>query len=156
VVEEPVETLITERRTADRRVRRVSIHYPERRRGFDRRLPDRGPIRTGYHRMLLTYRKTPAAVATVLIAVVILNAVDLLLTVRAIGLGATELNPIMAGLLGFDPVVAAVFKLTLVAVVALSLWVLRGYRRTLEASLIMLGVFALVAAYHVIGISLIG
>jgi hypothetical protein len=147
-VEESVESTIENRRVADRRVRRASLHYPERRSGFDRRLAGPGPIRAAGARLLINYRDRPGAVAAVLGAVVLLNAVDLLLTVRALGLGATELNPVMAELLGFDPVVAAVFKLTLVGAVAMGLWTLRRYRRVLEASLLLLGGFLVLTGYH--------
>ncbi len=145
-----METTPHDQRRVDRRVRRVSLHYPERRSGFDRRLPRGGPIRAASARLLSSYRDRPRVVASVLGAVVLLNAVDLILTMRALDLGATELNPVMAGLLGFDPVVAAAFKMTLVGTVAIGLWVLRRYRRVLEASLLLVGTFAVLTGYHLV------
>ena len=81
-----------------------------------------------------------------LVTVAMLNVVDLALTLRAIEFGAVELNPIMAALLGTDPVVAAVFKVTIGLGVVAVMWVMRGYRRVLEASLVLLGGFTLLTA----------
>lgn len=142
-----MEIVTSDRRLADRRVRRLSLHYPERRRGFDRRLPG-GSFRAACARMVRTYRDRPLLIASVLSTVVLLNALDLALTMRAIHLGAVELNPVMAALLGLDPALAAACKLTLVGIVAAVLWILRGYRRVLEASLLLLIGFTLLFGYQ--------
>ena len=142
----------TDRRIGDRRVRRVSLYYPERRHGFDRRHPGGGPLRTAHYHLMLSLRARPRLVAAALAGVVTLNAADLALTLQALSRGASELNPVMAGLIGFDPVVAGFFKLVLVTAVAAGLWVWREYRRVLEASLLLLAGFTLLSAYHTVGL----
>jgi hypothetical protein len=139
------------RATGDRRRRRLAMRYPERRTGFDRRAPHGPGVRRFYTRMLLAYRRSPVLLASVLGGFVALNALDMLLTWRALQLGAIEANPIMAGLLGFDPGLAAAFKLTVGAGVALVIWRMRRYRRVLETSLVLLAGFSLLLAYHAVG-----
>lgn len=79
---------------------------------------------------------------------VLLNLVDLLLTVQALSLGATEANPIMAYLFALDPTLAALFKVVVGAGIALAIWSARRYRRILETSLFMVGVMTAVLLYH--------
>lgn len=142
----------TERRgTGDRRRRRLAMRYPERRSGFDRRMPYAAGVRRSYTRMLLAYRESPMLLASVLGGFVALNALDMLLTWRALQLGAVEANPVMAGLLGFDLGLAVAFKLTVGVAVALVIWRMRRYRRVLETSLILVAGFSLLLAYHAIG-----
>lgn len=130
---------------AERRVRRVSLHYPERRSGFDRR--ECG----AWQRLLLAYRDRPGAVLLVLSLVVLLGLADLLLTLRALGQGATELNPVMARLFAAGPVSAVSIKMGITLAVAGGIWLLRRYRRALEASLLLLAGFLVLAGYHVVG-----
>ena len=137
----------TERRIdGDRRVKR-SFHYPERRRGFDRRQVDAGPVRAAYHRMLAAYRRNPRVLALVLIIVATLNVADLVLTLRALDLGAVELNPVMASLFGHDKVLAAVFKIGIGLGVVGVIWLMRHYRRMLEMSLVLFGGFMALFVY---------
>ncbi len=133
----------------------MSLRVPERRSGFDQRRPVGGPLRRGYHRVLDTYRHRPRALLAVLVVFVALNTADLVLTVRAIGLGAEEANPVMAWLLGVDPVVAAAYKLGIGAAAALVMFAMRRYRRILEASVALTGCFSALFGYHVIGVVLL-
>jgi fumarate reductase subunit C len=136
------------RRRPDRRVRRVSIHVPERRSGFDRRRADSGTVRSAYAAALERYRDSPGAVAAVAVGFVVLSVADLVLTLRALDAGATELNPFMAMLFERGPVVAAVVKVSLAAVVAAALWWGRRYRRILEVSLFGGSVMTALLVYH--------
>ena len=135
-------------RGPDRRIRHVSLYYPERRRGFDRRRPAEGTWRARYHRVLDEYRRDPYTIAAVLFVFVVLNIADLLLTVRALSMGAIEANPVMAWLFDSDPTLAALFKLVVGAGMAVAVWAARRYRRILEMSFVMVAVMTVVLVYH--------
>lgn len=134
-----------ERRTGERRARRVSFHYPERRTGFDRRDGSR------FRQMLEGYRRRPALVAGCLGVVVVLQVLDLVLTARLLRAGATELNPIMAGLFEAGIPAAAALKAAVTALVVAGVWRFRRYRRILEFSLALAAGSALVVAYQAAG-----
>lgn len=136
----------SDRRGRERRARGISLRYPERRTGFDRR------FFSGYQAALDRFRSHPWAIAAVLGLVLALNALDLVLTVQALDRGAIEANPIMAWLFDQGLPTASAFKLGLGTLVALAIWKLREYRRILELSLVIAGVFTLVFGYHVIGL----
>ena len=142
-----LEQMVDQRRGADRRVKPVSFRFPDRRLGFVRRQTQGTQVRTAYHRTLAAYRSQPRALAAVLVTVAVLNVADLALTLRALQLGAVELNPIMAALLGTDPMLASVFKLAIGFGVVGAMWAMRRYRRVLEGSLLLLGGFTLLIAY---------
>lgn len=108
-------------------------------------------MRLAYHRALERYRRKPRVLLVVLIAFLSLNAADLLLTIDALDSGASEANPLMAWLLGKDVFIAAVYKLSVGAAAALIIFALRGYRRVLEASLVLLSSFTALLGYHVFG-----
>lgn len=127
----------------------MSFRYPERRSGFDRRVGG-GTLKVAYLRALAGYRNSPVAVAVALLAFVALSAADLLLTLRALDAGATELNPVMAALFDVGPLAAAVFKLSIAAIVAAVMWRARRYRRVLEVSLFATGSMAALLGYHLI------
>lgn len=135
-------------RGSDRRTRNGSLRYPERRRGFERRVPAEGTWRARYHRFLERYRHDHSTIAVALLVFLVLNIADLLLTVRALSMGAVEVNPVMAWLFDLDPVLAAVFKLTVGAGIAFAVWSARRYRRILETSLALVAVMTLVLLYH--------
>ena len=135
-----------DQRGQDRRARVISLRYPERRSGFDRRVSSR------YQIALDGFRSNQLAIAGVVSLVLLLNAMDLALTVQALSRGATEVNPFMAWLFDLDLLVASTFKLGLGLAVALTLWRLRRYRRILELSLVLAGAFVLVLAYHFAGL----
>lgn len=134
----------------DRRRRRVSLRFPERRSGFDQRRPVTRGLAARYHRSILEYREKRSAFLLVLATIVVFNYVDLLLTLRALELGAREANPIMAWLFESSPVVAAAAKLGVGGAVVLILLVLGRFRRVLEGSLIILLGYTALMIYHVI------
>ena len=113
-----------DRRGGERRSGRISLRLHERRTGFDRRSPAS---------LVGWYRDRPHIVGAVLVAVVLLNIADLVLTIRALGRGATEANPVMAALFELGPVTAGAFKVLVGLTFALIVWRLRRYRRVLEA-----------------------
>lgn len=135
------------KRGADRRIR-DRLYYPERRHGFERRRPPRGTWSSRYHTWLDRYRRDRDTIAAVILVFVLLNLVDLLLTVQALSLGAIEGNPVMAYLFAVDPTLAALFKVVVGAGIALTLWSARRYRRILETSLVMVAVMTAVLFYH--------
>ncbi len=141
------EQMVDQRRGIDRRVKHLSLRFPDRRLGFTRRQIHGSSPRIAYHRMLAAYRYRPQALAVVLVTVALLNVADLALTLRALDRGAVELNPIMAMLLGSDPLLASIFKVTIGVGVVVAMWLMRRYRRVLEASLVLLGGFTLLVVY---------
>jgi len=142
-----IEQSVDRRDSADRRISRFALRFPDRRLGFSRRRVAAGRARSSATRLFAAYRDTPLALAVVLATVIALNIADLLLTFRAIELGAVELNPIMAALINTDPLLAALFKTTIVVGVAAAMWATRRYRRVLEASLVLLAAFVVLTTY---------
>lgn len=142
-----LEQIVDHRFGQDRRVKTISFRIPDRRLGFPRRQHDDRSALTAYSRTLAAYRNRPRALATVLAAVAMLNIADLVLTVRALELGAAELNPIMAALLNSNLLLAATFKVTIGFGVVASMWTMRRYRLILEASVLLLGGFTLLTVY---------
>jgi hypothetical protein len=141
----------TERRTGgERRVRRVSFHLPERRSGFDQRRCRTSGLRCYYERGLRDFRSNRSAFLLVLATIVVFNYVDLLLTVRALDLGAIEANPVMARLFEADLVLAAVVKLGIGGAAVLLLLAMRRFRRVLEASLVLVVGFSVLMGYHAV------
>lgn len=138
---------VDRRQHVDRRISRLAFRFPDRRLGFSRRQVTVGQARSAWRRLVAAYRDAPQAPAFVLAAVVALNIADLLLTFRAIELGALELNPIMAALIDTDPLLAALFKTTTVVGVAGVMWATRRYRLVLEASLVLLAAFTVLTLY---------
>ncbi len=135
----------SDRGGGERRVRTVSLRYPEQRTGFDRRATSR------YQRALTAYRREPGAIAAVLGLILALNAADRILTVRARGRGTGEANPLMAWLFEQHMGLAATFKLAVGLAVTAVIWRLRRYRRMLELSIVLAALFGLVLSYHMIG-----
>ena len=135
-------------RRGDRRIHRTPLHFPERRSGFDRRLPQAGRWRRYYDETLRSYRANETRFLLVLATIVVFNYVDYLLTVRVLRAGGAELNPLMAWAFEIGPTFAAVAKLGTVGVAVVVLLMLRRYRRTLEASLILLAVYTALMFYH--------
>jgi hypothetical protein len=135
-------------RGSDRRSSNKTLYYPERRYGFERRRPPRGTWRARYHAWLEQYRHDHDTIAAALLVFVLLNLADLLLTVRALSMGAVEGNPVMAYLFAVDPTLAALFKVVVGAGIALAIWSARRYRRMLETSLVIVAVMTVVLLYH--------
>jgi len=111
----------------------------ERRTGFDRRLSEE---------MVARYRDRPRLLIAVLAAVVVLNLLDYLFTLRALARGATEVNPVMAALFEFDPAVAGLVKMGIALCIVVSIWGMRRYRRVLQLSLLAVGTLSVLIAYH--------
>ena len=133
-------------RGTDRRIRHAPLYFPERRAGFERR--DRDGWRGAYQEGLRTYRDNPTTFLLVLATIVVFNYIDYQLTVRVLAAGGVELNPVMARLFALSPIAAATAKLGAVGVSVLILLSLRRYRRTLEASLLLLAAYTALMFYH--------
>lgn len=131
-------TDIAERRPTNRRSTRAQFRYPEHRTGFDRRSSGR----------VSWYRDRPVLIAAVLGIFVLLNLLDLALTIEVLGRGGTEANPIMSALFEADPVLAAAVKLVLMGGVAGVIWALRRYRRILQLSLVAVAGFGALVTYQ--------
>jgi hypothetical protein len=141
-----------ERRQDKRRRRRVSLVWPERRSGFDRRGPASASRATlAFEGVLTGLRDRPATLRVLLVTVNVLNLADLLLTMNAIAMGGGEANPIMRSLFALDPVYAGLFKIAAVLATTLVVWWLRRFRSALEVALVMVVVFMGVFFYHVLG-----
>jgi hypothetical protein len=145
-----------ERRSIDRRKRRVSMVLHERRTGFDRRgtVPG-GAIAAGYDGVLRGLRDSPSHLGIILVTINLLNVVDFLLTLNALAMGAAEANPVMKSLFNVDPLYAGIFKFIAIFAVTLVMWRCRRYRSALQAALLVLAVFTLVFFYHIVGITLL-
>lgn len=137
-----------EPRNGERRVRRTPFRVPERRSGFDRRERGQSRLRSTYDRALLEYRAKPHRFLLVLATITVFNFLDFVLTIRALRAGSTELNPVMERLFSISPTVAALAKLGAGGLAVVILLALRRYKRTLEASLVLLLAFSLLMFYH--------
>ena len=137
------------RRDFDRRVRLVSFRLPERRLGYQRRLPQGGRVRRAYHLTLDGLRDNTRVLVLALTAIIWLNSADLFLTAHALDAGAIEVNPLMAHLFESDEVLAGAFKLLVGLAVALGIWMLRRYRQAMEAALFLVVVLSGLIVYQV-------
>jgi len=118
----------------------------DRRTGFDRRADNPGGPVTQALREL---RDRPGALPALLIAINVLNILDLALTLLLLGDGASEANPIMRVLIGNDPRLALLVKVGVIAVVSAELWRQRRYRVILATAVIFFGIFVTLTAYEV-------
>lgn len=142
-----------DRRQKDRRHRRFSFVLRERRSGFDRRGRE-GASRAAiaHERALLALRDRPRLLFGLLIVVNLLNLADFLLTLKVLGEGGGEANPILKSLFAMDPLYAGIFKLVAVLLTSWLAWRCRRFRSGLEAAVIMLAVFTAVICYHIFGL----
>jgi hypothetical protein len=131
--------LALDRRATDRRVRPRNLYYPERRTGFDRR------ARSGLTALL---RDRPVALISVLLLINALSIADWLLTLRVLGAGATEGNPVLATIISSNPAAAFVFKLAATIGVTIALWSWRKYRAVLATAVAALLIYAGLMVYH--------
>jgi hypothetical protein len=134
-------------RGRDRRSRRTPFYFPERRTGFDRRRPRSGWT-ARYDAALRNYRDRNTTFLLVLATIVVFNFIDYFLTARVLEAGGVELNPVMARLFDVDPVLAAIVKIGVGGAAAVWLLLLRRYKRSLEASLVLLLGFTALMFYH--------
>jgi hypothetical protein len=117
----------------------------ERRTGFDRR--EQGRIVSA----LVELRDSPSTLLVLLVAVNVMNVLDQLATTRALAMGFTEGNPVMAALIAYDPRVAAAVKIVAVVSVTLGIWSLRRYKLILQVGVFMFAAFAFVMLVHFYG-----
>lgn len=103
-------------------------------------------------RVLDTYRNRPGLIAWSLALIALLSTADLLLTWRLLGLGATEINPVMAGLFGGGLLGAAILKAIITAVVVAGIAALRRYRRVLEFSILLVVGLTVLVGYELVGL----
>ena len=134
----------TERRNHKRRQKFTPLRHPERRSGFDRRAHARG----FFGHPLEQLRDSPAALAGILIAVNVLNVLDLVLTFQLLHDHIVEGNLIMRSLIGTDPLVALIVKVVIVAGVTLAIWAQRRFRLMLFLGLTVFSVFVVLTAYE--------
>ena len=143
-----------DRRQADRRRTRLYV-FRDKRTGFDRReYLARGLGHRFLHDVLVNLRDSPRTLMVLLLAVNALNLIDFSLTLNALAIGASEVNPVMASLFQASPVWAGIFKTAAVMLASLLVWEWRRYRKALLAGVVMLAVFTAVFAYHMVGLAL--
>jgi hypothetical protein len=135
------------RRRRERRTERSLWHFPERRSGFDRR--EHPGWRGRYQADLRKYAVSRLTFPLVVASIVVFNLIDYVMTIRVLGAGGLELNPIMQRLFETGWETAALVKLLTAGTVSLVLLALRRYRRTLEVSLVILLGYSALTLYHV-------
>ena len=136
----------------DRR-RRRSLTVTERRSGSDRRRSVcRSPAAMALDGPDLRLRDRPAHLAELLVLVNLFSAIDLLITLELLRLGAVEINPIMARLLALGPGPAAVAKLGVVLVATLGLWLLRRHRAALTTAVALVAVYGSLVTFELVGL----
>ena len=120
---------------------------PERRTGFDQRTTNHS---IG-HRVTSHLSKSELLLAALLILINILNLADLVFTYLALGAGHQEANPFLRYVfLNYDPVIGGYIKITIGVLVTLVIWLLRRYRRMMEATLIILAIHFSIFFYHLL------
>jgi len=130
----------TERRTQQRRTSR-RYRFIDRRHGFDRRKRSLvlGPM-----------RDHPWILAVVIVLLNALSLADGLFTAVELGLGiASEGNPVLLAAANHSPWLAVGIKVGAMALVSAIFWHLRRNRLVLGLSLVALGGFAALVAFHV-------
>ena len=141
---------LDQRTQKDRRARKTTVHFPERRMGFDRRTdPSAGRARVAYLGWIRQLSESPKRVALLMVSIVVLNIADLAFTFRALDRGLRELNPVMAGLLDAGDGVAAFVKIGVSVALAAAGWWLRRFRRVIEMALVVITLMSVVVLYHV-------
>lgn len=134
-----------ERRGTDRRAKRlVSLHFPERRLGFDRR-----SLR-GFDRMLLELAANPKDIVALIVVVIAANVLDAIITSAIVGMGiASEANPIMSQALGAGFSRFLLVKMMVIGVVVLATWVYRRYRMVLMFLVAVAIIYTFLVTYEV-------
>jgi len=134
-----------EQRADQRRQRTISLRWPERRTGFDRREDVTVEV----------LRDNPTVLLFALTILNLLSILDWRLTVLELSMGATEANPIMAAFFAFDPTTAGLFKVALMLTVSLIIWRGRRYRRVLEMAVLAMMVYTALIVYHIAGLAIV-
>ncbi|RJQ56321.1 MAG: hypothetical protein C4521_00660 [Actinobacteria bacterium] len=135
-----MEALSERRYNGERRRRLFALRLHERRSGYDRRLRE-GPV-------VQHLRSEPARLLLLLAAVNVMNALDLLLTHRALDAGLREANPVIGLILDSNYAAGILFKLGLVGAATLTVWMLRRYRAALVAAILGVTMYGLLIVYH--------
>lgn len=142
---------LNQRTLKDRRARKTTVHFPERRMGFDRRTgPSAGRARVAYLGWIRRLSESPERAALLMISIVALNIADVAFTFRALDRGLQEVNPVMAGLLDAGHGVAAFVKIGVPVALAAAGWWLRRFRRVIEVALLVVTLMSVVILYHVL------
>jgi len=140
-----VSTAASERRQADRRsAHQVTLRWPERRTGFDRR--EAYPV-------LRMLRSSGALLLSVLVLLNIMSLIDLSLTSYELALGVAEGNPVMRMAFDAGPAAVIAVKVGVMLLVSAVIWWLRRYRRILQLSVASVGAYAALLIYHVAGLA---
>ncbi len=130
-----------------RRAKRV-YRFIDRRSGFDRR---------GHAVVLGTMRDHPWILVAVLIVLNVLSLLDGFFTAAELGLGiASEGNPLLDAVARHNPLFAVAVKVGAMLLVSVGIWHGRRTRAILALSLISLGLFAAIVAYHVGSLTALG
>jgi hypothetical protein len=137
-----------DRRETDRR-EQYRLTYPERRMGFDRRVP-RNSFVARYEEVLLRYREHRSAVLLVLAVFNALNFADLVITYRALIGGAVEANPFMDRLFQIHPVWAGIAKVSVAMMVSELVWLFRRHRAALALSIYVTIGMTVLLFYHLL------
>lgn len=97
-------------------------------------------------------RTHAASLIALLVLANVLSALDLVLTLVLLRLGAVEGNPVMRYLFQGSPLQAPVVKCGLILAISLTIWTLRRYRAALEAALFLAGFYGAIVVYEVVGL----
>ena len=100
-------------------------------------------------------REIPQVYGPLLWALLGLNLADALFTGRALSLGASEANPLMAGLLGYGLWPAFAFKMGVVGVGACFLWAYRAEPLARWGAILVTFTYWSVVAYHLMHLTLL-
>ena len=128
----------------------------DRRSGYERRPAHRARRSVAFEALLAYFRDHPAALVSLLLLANVLSALDLVLTLILLRLGAAEANPLMRHLFQDGPVQAAIVKFGLIAAASLAIWALRRRRAAVEAALFVAGLYGAVVVYEILGLVRLG
>jgi len=136
-----------DRRCRDRRERSVSLRWPERRTGFDRRSPC--PV-------FYTPGSDERRFAATLAVIFVLGVLDWALTSYALhALGAFEANPFMRAAFDAGPGHAFLLKLASLTAVTVGMWWLRRHRSVILLATMTAAFHIALIGYHVTGMAIL-
>ena len=134
---------MSERRDSKRRGMSVSLRWPERRTGFDRRRA---------HPVSGLLRSDERWFAGILALILLLGVLDWALTYYALSsLGATEANPFMRAAYESGPGAALALKVGSLGAVIAGMWWLRRYRSVSILAAAAAVLHVVLVGYHVVG-----
>lgn len=129
-----------ERRSGTKRRCKRRYRFIDRRLGFDRR--------RRYH-VLGTMRDHPWILVGVIVLLNLFSLIDGLFTAAELGLGiATEGNPVLLAAGQWHPLLAVAVKISGLVVASVGFWHGRRHRFILGLSLVALGAFVALVAFH--------